>query len=201
MFFKKENKKPSEFDNLVEQNKKKEKIKKEKVNVKWIITIVVISFVISFCLSFIANITIPNLNFIFGCLVTLLFIVIGIIFDIVGVSVTTADEAVFHSMNSRKVKGARVAVKFKKNADKVSSFCCDVIGDICGVISGAAGTTIGVILVTEMHFNALLTGLVITAVISSLTIGGKAIGKSFAINKSDIILYEFAKFISNFYKG
>ena len=201
MFFKKENKKPSEFDNLVEQNKKKEKIKKEKVNVKWIITIVVISFVISFCLSFIANITIPNLNFIFGCLVTLLFIVIGIIFDIVGVSVTTADEAVFHSMNSRKVKGARVAVKFKKNADKVSSFCCDVIGDICGVISGAAGTTIGVILVTEMHFNALLTGLVITAVISSLTIGGKAVGKSFAINKSDIILYEFAKFISNFYKG
>ncbi len=201
MFFKKENKKPSEFDNLVEQNKKKEKIKKEKVNVKWIITIVVISFVISFCLSFIANITIPNLNFVFGCLVTLLFIVIGIIFDIVGVSVTTADEAVFHSMNSRKVKGARVAVKFKKNADKVSSFCCDVIGDICGVISGAAGTTIGVILVTEMHFNALLTGLVITAVISSLTIGGKAMGKSFAINKSDIILYEFAKFISNFYKG
>jgi hypothetical protein len=25
-------------------------------------------------------------------------------------------------------------------------------------------------------------------------------GKSFAINKSDIILYEFAKFVSNFYK-
>ena len=36
--------------------------------------------------------------------------------------------------------------------------------------------------------------------ISALTIGGKAMGKSFAINKSDIILYGFAKFVSTFYK-
>ena len=102
-------------------------------------------------------------------------------------------------MNSRKVKGADVAVTFKKNAEKVSSFCCDVIGDICGIISGAAGTTITAILVEQYQFNLLLTGLVIAAIIASLTIGGKAIGKSFAINKSAIILYEFAKFISNFY--
>ena len=201
MFFKKDKKKLTEFENLLEQNKKKEKIKKEKVDIKWIATIVIVSFVISFCLSFIANITIPNLNFIFGCIITLLFIIIGIIFDIVGVSVTASDEATFHSMNSRKVKGANIAVKFKKNADKVSSFCCDVIGDICGVISGAAGTTIAAILITKYNFSILLVGLLVTAIISSLTIGGKAIGKSFAINKSDIILYEFAKFISNFYKG
>ena len=129
----------------------------------------------------------------------MIFIIIGILFDIVGVSVTTAEESVFHSMNSRKVKGANVAVKFKKNAEKVSSFCCDVIGDICGVISGAAGTAITAILVTKFNTNLLITGLLVTAIISSLTIGGKAIGKSFAINKSDIILYEFAKIISNFY--
>ena len=102
-------------------------------------------------------------------------------------------------MNSRKVKGANIAVKFKKNADKVSNFCCDVIGDVCGVISGAAGTTIAAILITQYNTNILLTGLFLTAIISSLTIGGKAIGKSFAINKCDIILYEFAKIISNFY--
>ena len=194
-------KKENEFKSLVEETRKKEKIKKEKVNVKWIITIIIVSFVISFCLSFIANSTIPHLSLIFGIIITLVFILIGILFDIIGVAVTTADEAVFHSMNSRKVKGANVAVKFKKNADKVSSFCCDVIGDICGVISGAAGTTIAAILITKYHFNILLVGLLVTAIISSLTIGGKAIGKSFAINKSDIILYEFAKFVSNFYRG
>lgn len=192
-------KKKGELENLVEQTKKKEKIKKEKVQWKWIITIVLITFIISFCLSFIANSLIPNLSLFFGIILTLLFIMIGILFDIIGVSVTTADEAVFHSMNSRKVKGANIAVKFKKNAEKVSSFCCDVIGDICGVISGAAGTAIAAILITKYNTNILITGLLITAIISSLTIGGKAIGKSFAINKSDIILYSFAKFISTFY--
>lgn len=191
----------SEIKSLIEETKKKEKIKKEKVNKKWIITIVIISFIISFCLSLIANITIPNLSIILGIIITMLFVLIGIVFDIIGVAVTTADEAVFHSMNSRKVKGANIAVKFKKNADKVSSFCCDVIGDICGIISGAAGTTIAAILITKYNTNALITGLLIAAIISSLTIGGKAIGKSFAINKSDIILYEFAKFVSNFYRN
>lgn len=190
----------NEFKNLIEVTKKKEKVKKEKVNVKWIITIVIISFVISFSLSFVSEMTIPNLSLWLGILVTLLFILLGILFDIIGVSVTTAEEAVFHSMNSRKVKGANVAVKFKKNADKVSSFCCDVIGDICGIVSGAAGTTIAAILVQKYNFNILVTGLTVSAIIASLTIGGKAIGKSFAINKSDIILYAFAKFISNFYK-
>lgn len=192
-------KRQSELKNLVEQTKKREKIKKEKVDIKWIITIIIVAFIISFGLSFIANSTIPNLSLVFGIIITLLFIFIGIIFDIIGVSVTSADEAVFHSMASRKVKGATTAVKLKKNADKTSSFCCDVIGDICGVISGAAGTTICAILVTKYNTDLLLTGLILTAIISSLTIGGKAIGKSFAINKSDIILYEFSKIISNFY--
>ena len=194
-------KKTSELKNLLEQTKRTEKIKKEQVNWKWIITIVCITFIISFLLSIFANNIIPNLSLVFGILITLLFIIIGIIFDIIGVAVTTADEAVFHSMNSRKVKGANVAVKFKKNAEKVSSFCCDVIGDICGVISGAAGTAITTILVLDFNTNLVMTGLLVTATISSLTIGGKAIGKSFAINKSDIILYEFSKFVNNFYKG
>lgn len=194
-------KKASELENLIEVTKKKEKVKKEYVNWKWIRTIVIMSFTISFALSFVAQSTIPNLNLFFGVIVTLLFIFIGILFDIVGVSVTGADEAVFHSMNSRKVKGASVAVMFKKNADKVSSFCCDVIGDICGIISGAAGTTIALQLANVTGIDVLWTSLLVSAVIASLTIGGKAIGKSFAINKSDIILYSFAKIVSNFYKG
>ena len=194
-------KKNSEFLNLLEEEKKKEKIKKEKVDIKWIITIVIVAFVLSFGLSYISQSTIPKLSLVFGIIITLIFIFIGILFDIIGVSVTSADEAVFHSMSSRKVKGASLAVKFKKNADKVSSVCCDVIGDVCGVISGTAATAIAALLVLNYHFNAILVGLFVTAIISSLTIGGKAIGKSFAINKSEVILYTFAKIISNFYKG
>ncbi len=197
---KKQQKEKNELENLIEVTKKKEKVKKEHVDKKWIATVVIVAFLTSFTLSFISEMTIPNLSLWLGILVTLFFIFLGIFFDIIGVSVTTADETVFHSMSSRKVKGANVAVKFKKNADKVSSFCCDVIGDVCGIISGAAGTTIDAILVTQFKFNTLFTSITVAAIIASITIGGKAIGKSFAINKSNIVLYEFAKFISNFYK-
>lgn len=190
-----------ELKNLLVQTRRKEKIKKEHIDFKWIVKIVIMAFTISFALSFVSEMTIPKLSNVFGILITLLFIFIGILFDIVGVSVTAADEKVFHSMNSRQVSGAKVAVTFKKNADKVSSFCCDVIGDVCGIISGAAGTTIALNIANSLDVNLLFISLTVSAIIAALTIGGKAMGKSFAINKSDIILYEFAKVVSIFYKG
>ena len=200
MFFKKNDEK-EELKNLLVQNRRKEKIKKEKVNVKWICQIAIISFTISFGLSFVSEMAIPNLSVLWGILLTLAFVFVGILFDIVGVAVTGADEKVFHSMNSRQVKGSKVAVLFKKNADKVSSFCCDVIGDICGIVSGASASAVSVGLAVTFNWNLLLVSLTVAAIVASLTIGGKACGKSFAINKSDVILYQFAKIISIFYKG
>ena len=173
---------------------------KEKSNYNWIFKITFLAFFISLFFSFASESVIPNVNIIIGIILVILFIFIGVLFDMIGIAVTAADEAPFHSMNSRKIKGANVGVVFKKNADKVSSFCCDVIGDVCGIISGAAGTTIAAILVTQFKFNTLFTSITVAAIIAAITIGGKAIGKSFAINKSNIVLYEFAKFISNFYK-
>ena len=199
MFFKKNDEK-EELKNLLVQNRRKEKVKKEKVNVKWIVQIALISFTISFGLSFVSEMAIPNLSVLWGILLTLAFVFVGILFDIVGVAVTGADEKVFHSMNSRQVKGSKVAVLFKKNADKVSSLCCDVIGDICGIVSGASASAVSVGLAATFNWNLLLVSLTVAAVVASLTIGGKACGKSFAINKSDVILYEFAKIISIFYR-
>ncbi len=189
-----------ELDNLKVQTRRKEKIKKELVDFKWISKVLLLTFTITFILSFISELTIPNLSLLFGSLLTLLFIFIGVLFDLIGVAVTGANEKVFHSMNSRKVLGASVAVMFKKNADKVASFCCDVIGDICGVISGAAAATIAILLHTNYGVNALISSLLVASIVASLTVGGKAIGKSFAINKSDIILFKFAKIVSNFYR-
>ncbi len=189
-----------EVENLKVQTRRKEKIKKEKINFPWVFTITFIAFFISFGLSFASSLLLPNVSVFIGTFIVVLFIFLGVLFDMIGVSVTTADEKVFHSMNSRKVKGADIAVLFKKNADKVASFCNDVIGDICGVISGSAGVTIAANISNYFHVSLFWVGLIITALVASLTIGGKALGKSFAINKSNIILYEFAKFISNFYK-
>ena len=190
-----------EIKNLLKITKKKEKEDKKKTDKKWFTKVIILTFVLSFGMSYISNSAIPNINIVFGLIVTLLFILLGIVFDIIGVAVTSADESVFHSMSSRKIKGANVAVMFKKNASKVSNFCCDVIGDICGVISGAAGITIAEGIAYKYNFDILLINLLFAAIISSLTIGGKALGKSFAINKSNIILYEFAKIVSIFYKG
>ena len=190
-----------EFQELVVETKKRERVNKKKTDMGWIIKIILIAFTLSFGLSYVSQVALPKLSLIGGVIVTLLFVGIGILFDIVGVAVTSSDEKVFHSMNSRKVKGANVAVMFKKNASKVSNFCCDVVGDVCGIISGTAATTIATILASRLDLNLLFTGLVVAALVAALTIGGKALGKGFAINKSDIILYEFAKFVSFFYKS
>lgn len=194
-------KKNSELENLKIQTRRKEKVKKELVDKKWILTIILITFTLSFIMSFLSESTVPNLNLVGGILVALIFIILGIVFDIIGVSVTTASPKVFHSMNARKVKGANIAVKFKKNSEKVSSFCCDVVGDICGVISGSTSVMIAGSLSFKLEVDLFLMTLLVTAVVASLTIGGKAIGKSFAINKCDIILYEFSKLVSIFYHG
>ena len=53
----------------------------------------------------------------------------------------------------------------------------------------------------ELGVDLVFVNLTVAAIIAALTIGGKAMGKSFAMNKSDIILYEFAKIVSIFYKG
>ncbi len=202
MLFKRKTRKEQakeEINNLKVQTRRKEKIKKENVNIKWVSQITILAFMISFCLSFISETTIPNLSLIFGILLTLIFVFLGVLFDIIGVAVTSSEEKVFHSMNSRKVRGADIAVKLKKNCDKVSNFCCDVIGDICGIISGASAATIASILALKFNLDPLLISILVAAITAALTIGGKALGKSFAINKSNIILYETSKVISYFY--
>ena len=193
-------KKTSELKNLIIQTKRLEKIKQEIPEFGWIFKIGILSFLISFIFSFLSEMIIPNVNVGIGIFLVILFICIGIIFDMIGVAVTASSEKIFHSMNSRKIKGADVAVLFKKNANKVSSFCNDVIGDICGIVSGAAGVSIASKIAIYYNLNLFWVGLAITALIAALTISGKALGKSYAINKSNIILYEFAKVVSCFYK-
>ena len=189
------------MDNIKKSVKKQlEKEKTAFANYIWIMKITLVAFVLSFVFSMLSESIIPNVNIVVGIIVLVIFIVLGIIFDIIGVAVTAADIAPFNSMNSRKIKGADIAVKFKQNAAQVSSFCNDVVGDVCGVISGGAGSIIALSLASNYKFNTFYTVLVVAALIAAITIGGKALGKSYAINKSNIILYKFAKSVSYFYK-
>lgn len=103
-------------------------------------------------------------------------------------------------MGARKVKGAKTAVLFKKNANKVSSFCNDVIGDICGIISGSAGVTVALSIANTFKIPVLPVTLCITALIASLTIGGKAAGKGIAMSRSNDILFMVSKMVAFFKK-
>lgn len=175
--------------------------KKKKKNTKWLITITILAFFISFIFSLISEIALSKVNLIIGIIILITFIGIGIIFDMIGVAVTSTTESPLNAMSSKKIKGAKKAVSFKKNADRVSSFCNDVIGDICGIISGSAGVTITANISNMYNLNLFWVGLVITAIIASLTIGGKALCKGIAIKNSNKIVHFTAKVISIFEKN
>lgn len=170
------------------------------VDYKWIITVTLLAFFISLIFSLFSEGVIPNANSVVAITIILLFIGIGIVFDMVGIAITVADIKTFNSMASKQVKGAKLAIKLIKNSEKASSFCNDVIGDICGIISGSAGVALANIIATNFNFNPLIVSLLITAIIAALTIGGKAMGKATAINKSTLILFRFSQVIANFYR-
>jgi CBS domain containing-hemolysin-like protein len=123
-------------------------------------------------------------------------ILIGIVFDIIGVSVTAAEEQPFHSMAARKRPEAHIAIRLLRMADRVSSFCNDVVGDICGVISGSAAAVIAARAVTgEQEIVTTVMQLGMSALVAGLTIGGKALGKSVAMGNSIEIVHTAAKVI------
>lgn len=180
-------------------NKKPLKEKK-KTDKKWVAIISIVSFFISLLFSFIGETVIPNAHVFISIILIFVFIFLGIIFDMIGIAVTVADIKTFNSMSTKKVKGAKLGVKLIKNAHKVSSFCNDVIGDICGIISGSTGVSIAIVISNRLNCSLLLVTLLITAFIAAITIGGKALGKSFAMNNSNSILYRFVRFLSIFYR-
>ena len=128
-------------------------------------------------------------------LILLLFIGLGIVFDIIGVAVTAADPKPFHSMASHKEKGAKQALMLLRSADRVSSVCNDVVGDICGIVSGATGAVIVAQLQTGFHVQSVLISVGVTALVSGLTIGGKAVGKPFAMKQSTRVVYLAGRFL------
>ena len=169
-----------------------------KSNYRWSLTITLLAFGISLIMSLFSTVVLENVKLLIAILVTFLFILIGIIFDIIGVAVTSGDDTAFHSMSARRVKEGRIGVKLIKNAPKVSSICCDVVGDVCGIISGSAGVTIVALLIKLTNINELLISLLTTGVISALTIGGKSLTKNYAMKKSTVVITKVAKVLAIF---
>lgn len=168
--------------------------------VKWLLTVLLLSFVLSIVMSITSEGLIPKVNVVIGIIIILLFIFIAVIFDMIGVAITAQEETPFHSMASKKIKGSTHSVKLLKNADKIASICNDVVGDVAGVVSGSAGVLVASTISDYFGINKSLVVLVTTAVIASLTITGKAYGKSIAIKNSKEITKQVGKVLHKFQK-
>jgi len=170
---------------------------KQKFNWKFPVLITFITFIIAALLSAYSQSVLTNIGVIYIAFVLLIIIIIiGILFDIIGVAVAAANPAPLHAKASRKIPGATIALGMIKNADRVSNICNDVIGDIAGTLSGGVGAAIAAnIVFNAMQGGEWLPSVIMSGLVAALTVGGKAFGKSFAINNADIILFAVGRVI------
>ena len=168
---------------------------------KWIVIVFLCTMILSIIFSFATNEISLKTNI--PVTITIIFIVIfiGIIFDMIGASSLTANESTFHAKSAKKIKGAKMAIRFIKNNVKVSSICNDIIGDICGIISGGLGAVLAISISAYFNISITFVTIIVSAVISSLTITGKAIFKNIAIKNADNILFAVSKMLSLFEKS
>ena len=115
---------------------KKEKAKQDKQ--KWVLTVVCLSFALSIVMSFVTSIFLQSAGIFLAVLSLIVLVLIGIITDIIGMAVASANEQPFIAMASKRISGAKQALQLIRKAERVSSLLNDVVGDICGVISGSA---------------------------------------------------------------
>jgi len=184
-----------DLDNNLKDKKNKTTEKKN----NWLYIVLVMTFVLSIIFSFISNKAIVNLDIVPSIIILVVVVFVGIIFDLIGIAVTVGNEEDFHAQASKKIKGSKTAIKLIRNSAKVSNFCADVIGDICGVLSGGIGAVIALKLINEYGFST-NAQIIIAALISSITVGGKAITKEIAKKKSTKIIGGICKIISVFEK-
>lgn len=162
---------------------------------RWALIVFFLAVTVSAALSLTSEFLLSGAGIASAAAVLLTFIALGIVFDVIGVSATAADPRPLNSMASHKERGAKEALRLVRNASRVSSVCNDVVGDICGIVSGVTGAVI----VTRLHqaFGAdtILLSVGVTALISGLTIGGKALSKTFAIRRGTDVIYWVGRFL------
>lgn len=180
------------------EDKKSSKTRKnmKSYNLKWVVNITIITFILAVFMSFSSEALLRNVSIYIAFFILIVIVFIGIISDLIGIAVATADDKPFHAMSSKKVEAAKYAIRLIKNAGPVSNFCNDVIGDIAGIISGAAGAII-LLQVSQIYsgVNTTIYSIVLSGLVAAITVGGKALGKEIALEKSKEIVFYVSKIL------
>lgn len=193
-----------------EENKKKKDETQKKKQVKhstfstvwkWPLLVLVIALSLSFSFGVLSEYALSGAGIAVSIVVIVVFIIIAIITDMIGVAVTVAEFGPFRAMASKKVRGAKEAIKLVKNAEKVASVSADILGDICSILSGSAGATVAMIFIgqNEGSFVSILIASAVSAVVAGLTIFGKALGKNYAMKNAEKIVLVLGKIASLFH--
>lgn len=157
--------------------------KERNKSIRWAVSVFFVTILVSGLISFGSEELMSVSSTAVAFLVLLAIVLIGVVFDAIGMAVASADEKPFHSMAARKVPGAQEAIALLRNAERVSSICNDVFGDICGVVSGSASATIAVQLLQNFDLSwGKVIPLLLSALVAGITVGAKAIGKYLALN-------------------
>lgn len=178
---------------------KNKEIKKEKWKYLWAIQALFITFALSLLFSFISTNAINNLSLVPAIIVLLVVVLLGVVTDTIGIAVTVGNEEDFHAKASRKIKGAKPSIKLIRNSAKVANICCDVIGDICGVLSGAISAMLAVKISEILHIG-INTNFLISAVVAAVTVGSKAAGKVIGQEHSTEIVHMVGIVLNRFMK-
>ena len=165
-------------------------------NRSWVIKAFLLTFLICLLISGLSNTIASNTNIWILIIITVIIILVGIIFDIIGTAVLTANEATFHAKASNKIKGSRESIVLIKNSSNIANFCNDIIGDICGIVSGSMGAMIAIYIANKFSLSPTLVSLIVSSIISSIMVGGKAIGKNIAVKESDRIIFKVGRIIN-----
>ncbi|MFD1039184.1 hypothetical protein ACFQ3N_12395 [Virgibacillus byunsanensis] len=174
---------------------------KIKKSIKFSITIAVITFVLAAIFSVISSSVLNGVEWFIGLIIVFIIVFIGVVFDMMGIASTAASEAPFHAMAAEKVNGSKEAVLIIRNADKFASFCNDVVGDISGIVSGTASAIV-VLQIANIYGNGdgslthIIMSVLVTSLVAAVTVGGKAIGKFFAINSSTKLILFAGKIVA-----
>lgn len=170
--------------------------KERNKTVHWVVSIFFITVFISSLITLLSDEILSKSGTAAAFFILFAIVFVGILFDVIGVAVTSADEKPFHSMAARKVPGAQEAIRLLRNAERVSSICNDVVGDICGVVSGSASAAIAVQILQKFSFSwPQVISLAMSAMVAGFTVGGKAIGKTIAMNSATQIVHSVGKLI------
>lgn len=161
----------------------------------WVFRVALLTLVLAIFMSIFSEILLRSVNTFIAFFVLIIIISIGISFDTIGIAVATANERPFHAMASKKIGSAKYSIALIKNASQVSNFCNDVIGDICGIVSGAAVAIIISNLFVEGSGNVStpVFSIVLSGLVAAMTVGGKAVGKEIAISNSKNIVHFVGK--------